>query len=416
LKRKGSLFAALLALVALAAVLAATTAQARTAKAKAPSGNVTLSGWASSPAETQLLQKVIADFEKKYPSIHVNYAPINGDYPTAMLAKFAARTPPDVFYVDSNVIPDWIKQGVIQPLDSYITSTKFNTKAFYPSLLRAFTGTDGHIYGFPKDWSPLGMETNNGMFGKAGIKAAPKTWAQLQAAAQKLKSSGAVAGGAPMCLAADWARLLAFVYQNGGAFLNAKKTAATVDTPAVAGAVNFYVNFVKSGLAQTPAQLGVGWCGEALGKQKAAIIFEGNWLLPYMHDTFPGVSYGVSPLPKGKQGGNLAFTVSYSMARDSKNKPAAWTLLSYLVSQQGMKTWTSLGLALPSRSDVSPPGGRKAFLSQAQYAHAWQFAPGFSKVMDSAGNELNAVFSGSESVSTMLKKIQDLANQTLKSG
>jgi maltose-binding protein MalE len=65
---------------------------------------------------------------------------------------------------------------------------------------------------------------------------------------------------------------------------------------------------------------------------------------------------------------------------------------------------------------VKAIGGRKAFLSQAQYAHAWQFAPGFSKVMDSAGNELNAVFSGSESVSTMLKKIQDLANQTLKSG
>jgi multiple sugar transport system substrate-binding protein len=413
-KRKGSLFAALLVGLALAVVLVASAAQATSRKG--PSGTVTLSGWASSPAETSLLQKVIAGFEKKYPAIHVNYAPINGDYPTAMLAKFAARTPPDVFYVDSNVIPDWIKQGVLQPLDSYVKASKFDTSKFYPSLLNAFKGPDGKLYGFPKDWSALAMESNNGMLGKAGIHTAPTTWAQLQADAQKLKSSGAVAGGAPLCLAADWARLLAFVYQNGGSFLNAKKTAATVDTPAVKGAVDFYVNFIKTGLAQTPAQLGVGWCGEALGKQKAAIIFEGNWLLPYMKQTFPGVSYGISQLPKGKTFGNLAFTVSYSMARDAKNKPAAWTLIQYLVGQQGMTTWTSLGLAMPTRTDVKVVGGRKAFLGQANYTHAWQFAPGFSKVMDSAGNELSAVFSGSESVDTMLKKIQDLANQTLKTG
>ena len=408
--------ASILGLAAAVTVLAVAAAQGGTARTKAPSGTITLSGWASSPAETTLLQKVVADFEKKYPSIHVNYAPINGDYPTAMLAKFAARTPPDVFYVDSNVIPDWIKQGVLQPLDSYVKASKFDTTKFYPALLNAFKGKDGKLYGFPKDWSALAMETNNGMLGKAGIRTAPTTWAQLQAAAQKLKSSNAVSGGAPLCLAADWARLLAFVYQNGGTFLNAKKTAATVDTAAVKGAVNFYVNFVKTGLAQTPAQLGVGWCGEALGKQKAAIIFEGNWLLPYMHDTFPGVSYGVSQLPKGKTFGNLAFTVSYSMAKDSKNKPAAWTLIQYLVGRQGMATWTSLGLAMPTRSDIKAVGGRRAFLGQANYTHAWQFAPGFSKVMDSAGNELSAVFSGSESVDTMLKKIQDLANQTLKSG
>ena len=38
-----------------------------------------------------------------------------------------------------------------------------------------------------------------------------------------------------------------------------------------------------------------------------------------------------------KTGGNLGFTVSYSMAKDSKHKAAAWTLLSWLAGQQGMK-------------------------------------------------------------------------------
>ena len=45
-----------------------------------------------------------------------------------------------------------------------------------------------------------------------------------------------------------------------------------------------------------------------------------------MGDTFPNVKFTNSKMVRGKQDGNLAFTVSYSMARDSKNKPAAWQL------------------------------------------------------------------------------------------
>ena len=149
--------------------------------------------------------------------------------------------------------------------------------------------------------------------------------------------------------------MLAFVYQNGGSFLNPAKTKSTVNTPAVAQAANFYVGLIKQGLAGTPAQLGVGWCGEALGKEKAAIAFEGNWVVPFMAETFPNVAFKINKMVRGKQEGNLAFTVSYSMARDAKNKDAAWQLIRYLVGQPGMKTWTSKGLALPSRKDVKPP-------------------------------------------------------------
>ena len=375
---------------------------------------VTLTGWASSPAETAALRTTIRGFERSHPSYTVNYAPINGDYPAAMLAKFAARRPPDVFYVDSNVAPDWMSQGVLEPLDSYIKKSKYNIKPFFPRLVSAFK-YKGHIYGLPKDWSPLAMETNNAMMAKAGVKP-PKTWAQLRTVAQKLKDANAVPGGAPLCIDPDWARLLAFVYQNKGSFLNSAKTKATVNTGAVRDAVNFYVGLLKDGLAKTPGQLGVDWCGEALGKQKAGIIFEGNWLLPYMTDNFPGTAYKTYVLPKGKTRGNLGFTVSYSMSRFSANKPAAWTLLSFLTGKQGMKIWTSKGLALPARSDVKPVAGRATLLKQAGYSHAWQFAPGFSKVMDDAGSALQAVINGDKSVSQMLAEIQAEANQALGSG
>jgi multiple sugar transport system substrate-binding protein len=403
------------AIVALSATVLIAGAQARFESPKAAAKTtVTLTGWASSPAETAALRTTIKGFERTHPGYSVNYAPINGDYPAAMLAKFAARKPPDVFYVDSNVFPDWSTQGVLEPLDSYVKKTHYNTKPFFARLLDAFR-YQGHIYGFPKDWSPLAMETNDAMMAKAGVKP-PKTWAQLQTVAQKLKAANAVPGGSPLCIDPDWARLLAFVYQNKGTFLNAKKTAPTVASPAVKGAVDFYTGFQKDGLSGTHDKLGVGWCGEALGKEKAAIIFEGNWVVGYMQDTFPNLGYTISPLPKGKANGNLGFTVSYSIGKNTKNKSAAWTLLSYLVGPKGMHLWTQQGIALPSRKDVPVPAGRSAFLKQAGYARAWQFAPHFAKVIDTANNELQAVFGGKESVDTMLSKIQQAAQAALSGG
>src|ERR671937_392744 len=410
--RKRLTFPVLLTSGVLAAAVFIAGAQARVElKGSAAKTTVTLTGWASSPAETAALKTTIRGFEKSHPKFKVNYAPINGDYPAAMLAKFAARKPPDVFYVDSNVAPDWMTQGVLEPLDSYVKKTHYNTKPFFPRLLSAFK-YKGHIYGFPKDWSPLAMETNNAMMAKAGVKP-PKTWAQLKTVAQKLKAANAVPGGAPLCIDPDWARMLAFVYQNKGRFLNATKTAPTVKSAAVRGAVSYYASFQKEGLAGTHDKLGVGWCGEALGKEKAAIIFEGNWVVGYMHDTFPNVGYKISPLPKGKVNGNLGFTVSYSIGKNTKNKSAAWKLLSYLVGKQGMHLWTQKGIALPARSDVKVPAGRSAFLKQAGFAHPWQFAPRFSKVIDTANNELTSYFQGKESLDDMLNKIDSAARDAL---
>ncbi len=160
-------------LFALAAVGASTTQGKTTAPATPQAtGTVTLAGWASSPTETKLLRQVIRGFEKTFPGIKVDYAPISGDYPAAMLAKFAARNPPDVFYVDSNVAPDWIKQRVLEPLDPFVAKSKLKTAAFFPSLLNGFKGPDRKLYGFPKDWSPLAMQTNNRLFKNSNVKVA----------------------------------------------------------------------------------------------------------------------------------------------------------------------------------------------------------------------------------------------------
>jgi multiple sugar transport system substrate-binding protein len=389
---------ALLATVVLVSVILASGSQAKTylekpsAHSKAAVTTVTLNGWVGAKVEDDLLKEVIAQFERTHPQIKVNYDAFN-NYQTTMLAKFSARRPPDVFYVAAEDFADWVRQGVLQPLNSYAKKTKYPAKPFYTGLLNSFKYR-GQIYGYPKDWSSLGMEINPALMG--GQKT-PTTWAQLRAVAQRIN----VPGGKPICLQADWARLMAWVYQAGGTgqFKNA-------ESAPFRAAANFYVNLIKDGLAATPDNLGSGWCGEAFGKGKVAIAFEGNWMLGYLKETFPNLRYQLAPLPKGKTRGNLAFTVSYAMARDSKNKAAAWTLLSWLTGKAGMKKWTSLGFALPARSDVKAVPGRGAFVRYPRFTHGWGNQVDFRHVWtEVANNELTAVIQGKQTVNGMLSKI-----------
>jgi len=395
--------------VVIAAAILASTSQGKTTHpqaAAAASGTVTLTGWSVSTTEEALLKQVVAAFQRKYPKIKVKYDAIP-NYDQAMLAKFSARQPPDVFYLNSEKSATWISQGLIAPLDKYIKSTKFSIKPFYPRLLAAFRAK-GHIYGFPKDWSPLGMEINLDLLQKAGAKA-PTTWAQLRSVAQKLKPL--MTGTAkPLCLDPEWQRSLSFVYQNkGNVLVNGKPTFTSA---AVRSAMNFYVQLQKDGLGDTPAKLGAGWCGEAIGKEKAAIAFEGNWAFPYLPDTFPSVRWKFYPLPKGKQKATLAFTVSYSTSPASKNKQAAWVLITYLTGKTGMRLWTSKGLALPARSDVKvnfPAPSRAPLLAEARYAHVWNWPAGWDKVWTVGNNELSAVMEGKQTVNGMLSRLQSEA-------
>jgi ABC-type glycerol-3-phosphate transport system substrate-binding protein len=188
------------------------------------SGTVVLSGWQSTGAEGDALNATLDAFKAAYPKITLDYQPIATDYPTAMAAKFSSGEPPDLFYVDSSVAPDWIDQGVLQELDTMATERGFDTSQFYPGYLDAFKGPDGKTYGYPKDGNTLGMAYNTDMLTAAGVTP-PTSWTELAAAAAKLTTGNQKA----FCLSHTLDRALAFIYQNGGSLFSDDKKTTTVD-------------------------------------------------------------------------------------------------------------------------------------------------------------------------------------------
>jgi multiple sugar transport system substrate-binding protein len=358
----------------------------------AVTGTVRLSGWESSPAEGAALEATLQGFAAAYPNIQVDYQPIPGDYVAAMSANFAARDVPDLFYVNADVAPEWIKESYLLPIDDRIAASGFDTSHFFPGAASVFQSADGQTYGLPKDFNTIGMAYNTAL-----VPTAPATLDELVTTAQGL--AGTEGLGAPMCLNPGLDRGLAFLYAQGGELLTPDGTASAIDSEASTAAVQWYLDLFKDGLGKTAADLGAGWCGDALGQGLAAIAFEGGWLDPSMSATYPDVTYAWAPIPTGSSGEpvTISFTAAYSIGADAANPDQAFVLLTYLTGVDGMTLWTQGGVALPSRDDVPQPAGKEVLAGLSDVARPGSgFMPGYAAVQKAFQDEFtNQIQSGS---------------------
>ncbi|MGH2477219.1 MAG: ABC transporter substrate-binding protein, partial [Candidatus Limnocylindrales bacterium] len=340
------------------------------------SGTAVLSGWRSSPEEGEALTQALLGFPAQYPNIQVDYQPIAGDYRTVMITKISSGEVPDLFYVNAEYAPEWIAEGFLEPLDDYIAKSGFDTSQFFEGYLSTFRGPDGKIYGLPKDGNTIAMAYNTDL-----VATAPTTLDELVSTAESLVGTGDLA--APICLNPGLDRGLAFLYAQGGELVTEDGSASAIETEASAAAVQWYMDLFRNGLGMTAADMGSGWCGEALGKGQVAFAFEGGWLDPFMTSTYPDTTYAWAEMPTGSSGSpvTISFTVSYSIGADSANKDQAFVLLSYLAGPDGMEKWTAGGVALPSRKDVPVPAGKEVLAAGSEYARPGSgFMPGYVDV------------------------------------
>jgi multiple sugar transport system substrate-binding protein len=391
-----------------------------TPSAATPSGTesavtLRLMGWASSPEEDRLLNEVLARFMAQHPSIQVKFEPVP-EYATKLQTDLAAGSAADVFYVDSLLAPDLMKRDLLLALDPLIERDKVDPDDFYPPLLGAFQW-QGKTYGLPKDWSCLALVWNLERAREVGIDGSPATWDELGAAAARLTRGTQVFGAVTP---PELPRLGAFIYQAGGQLISDDRTRMALNSPAGLQALDFYYGLYRDGHATTPADTGTQWPGDTFAKGRAALVFEGNWIFPFLKKDAPNLGFGIAELPAGPKGkGTFAFTVSYSVNAKSQHPEAAWTLVRYLTGPDGMRKWTSLGLAMPARKSLEAEWAaqfkeREPFLKAATYAHPWQLGPGGQEINDKVATPaLQAVFAGTMSPREALAEIERRGNEIL---
>ncbi|KKI93161.1 sugar transporter [Bacillus sp. SA1-12] len=373
---------------------------------------IVLSGWGGTPTEAKLLSQTLEDFEKIHPDIKVKHDVIADQYMDILKTRLIGGTGPDVFYLDAFEAPALIETGVLEPLDKYVND-EFDVADFEKPMLQAFQ-QKGKTYGFPKDYSTLSLFYNEKMLKEAGVEV-PKTWDELQEAAKKLTKDGVYGFG----VTPELARLYFLAESRGGQVMTGNK-ASFASKEVTDGLQSIFDMRLKEKSAGQPNEVGADSGIEMFGQGKAAMVFEGNWAIPYLRDTFPDVSYGTAEVPivEGKKR-TMAFTVAYVMNKDSEHKEAAWKLIEYLTGKEGMKTWTSKGYALPTRKSVAKELGfesdplRGSLVKGASYATVWQDGPYLPIAVTNFNNQFLSAYLGEQPLQKALEKAQKQANKEI---
>lgn len=383
---------------------------------------VTLSGWQSNPKEKQLLEQVLHQFETQHPHIKVKHETINDQYMDVIKTRLIGDAAPDVFYLDSFEAPLLMKYGVLEPLNSYITP-QFEIADFEAAMLQAFQ-LDGQTYGLPKDFSTLTLFYNKKAFREVGIDTAPQTWEELREYSQKLtidKNHDGRNEQYGFGIAPDLSRQYFMMTAFGGRLIDRQENAAFFTSGSLKGLQLVIDQYRKDKSSAQPSDVGASSGSEMFGQGKAAMVIEGTWAIPYLQDTFPKLEFATAEVPtvNGKKG-TMAYTVAYVMNKKTKHKEAAWQLISYLTSKEGMKAWAKEGLALPTRQSVLKELGYvdnalyAPFVKGASYATIWQAGETLPTILTNFNNQFISALIGEQSLREAMKKAQRSANQEIQ--
>lgn len=381
------------------------------------------SGYAGNPAETQLMEALVTEFNRSQSEIRVHYEPIPGPYYPKILTMLASRTAPDVLYLDILYFKPFLaRREILRPLDDLIASSSLRPSDFIPSLFRAFQ--DGaKTYGIPKDFNTLGLYFNREAFERAGLAPPDARWdlSRFREAAKVLTRRNGKDEQYGFALVPDTADRFLPIARMFGAALFGPDGRCTIASPEGIRALEFYAGLKRVDHAAVfPSEVGSSFAGDLLGRGNAAMAFEGSWLTPYLDQTFPKLSYGVAPLPRGPAGrSNFLFTVAYVIPQSSRHAEAAWKLVTFLTSEDAQSRVT---FALPSRTAasrrfVARHPEYRPILDAAAYAMPYDFGPQGPRIVERLGVALQEVLLGVKPAGRALEDAaRDIDQLTERSG
>ncbi len=286
------------------------------------------------------------------------------DLPQQAAQGFAAGKPADVIYTSTDVFASWVKAGNLAPYGDALP----NKDDYYDGLKKAFT-SGGKFYCAPKDFSTLALVINKDMWTKAGLTDAdlPKTWEDLEKVSKKL-TTPTVKG---LAFGPEVQRVGVFMAQAGGGMESDGK--ATVNSTENVEALTFVKKAMTDGWAAYSSDLGVGWGGEALGKQRAAMVIEGNWITGALQTDYKTLHATFAELPKGKQAGTLQYTNCWGVTAKSGNIGGAIDLVKSLTTTEQQLTFAKDFGVMPSLKSAKDQWSKEnpamvPFVNGADYA------------------------------------------------
>jgi multiple sugar transport system permease protein len=333
---------------------------------------ITILHWGSAEEE-QIVQTLCDRYTAAHPDVSIQR--INAsDMPSKLKTMMAAGTPPDLFYLPPELLPEMATLKLIRPVDDYVqkdvaAGRDQYLKDYYPILLDAFrydtvsgrTGT-GSLYALPKDFTTAGFYVNKDLFDAAGVPIpyGGWTWDEFEADMKKITAlNGRPEFASRKIYGGDFeiwpATLHALLWTFGGDFFGKTFRDVTLDSPRSQQALAMIVRtrlkdhtvYNATGIAKDAGEefmIGDIGCTGPLGR----------WKVPVFRD-ITKFKWDIVPIPyltKADQTSPV-FLTGWAMASAAKDPDTCFDLMKYLCGPEGAALQSRLGLAIPPLQSIA---------------------------------------------------------------
>ena len=333
---------------------------------------LSLSGCGASDGKTHLtfqiwdvfqrpgMQAVCDAYTAQHPDVVIEVQVTSwSEYWTKLEAAGESNTMPDIFWMHTDQILYYADFGILADLTDLYDEVdpNFWTEHYSEVSIGNASGSDGRMYGVPKDKDNVVLVYNMEMFDAAGVAYPDETWTwdDLMDASQKVYDATGKYGY--MAYNDEQLGYWNFVYQNGGYILDPETNLhAGYTQPATADAIKYYVDIQKNEWCPDQTFFAETSPGTAFFSEMGCMFFEGSWnLLPELIN-YPNMvgKWDIAPLPKcpnpasGDGRGTISNGLCYATAANGKNLDVVKDVLRFFGSEEGQRIQGESGAAIPA--------------------------------------------------------------------
>lgn len=343
----------LCALLALALLLAATGCGASDGKT-----HLTFQIWDVN--QRPGMQAMCDAYTAQHPDVEIEVQVTSwGEYWTKLEAAGESNTMPDIFWMHTDQILYYADFGILADLtDLYAdTDPDFYQNHYSDISIGNASGSDGRMYGVPKDRDNVVLVYSRTLFDAAGLDYPDEswTWDDLTAASEAIYKATGKYGY--MAYNDEQLGYWNFVYQNGGYILDPETNLhAGYTQPATAEAIRYYVDLQKNDWCPDQSFFAETSPGTAFFSGMGAMFFEGSWNLLSELQNYPNMvgQWDIAPLPacpnpvSGDGRGTISNGLCYSTAAEGKNLEIVKDVLRFFGSEEGQRIQGESGAAIPA--------------------------------------------------------------------
>jgi multiple sugar transport system substrate-binding protein len=327
----------------------------------AAGGGITMTMWGRS-VDQKVYEAVVAEWNKT----HANQIKLTLIPPAEYIAKVTAAAAggqlPDLLDVDLIYMPDFINQGLLQPITEKVNGYAHKAD-LSPGHVQVSTSDDGKIYGVPFYVDASSLFWNKDLYRKAGLdpEKPPTTWAEVLDHAKKIRALGSdtygfyFAGGGAGPNAYTY---LPQIWAAGGDVIDYTAHKAIMGTnPIVKEAFQYYRDLYKAGVMPeaVKAEDGTNWPVTFATGKIGIQPLGGGWGIRIVKEKNPSMNFGVTYLPGKESGQKASFAGGDTIAVTTKAKDvnAAWEFIEWSLSDNVQLEFYAKNGAFTSRTDLA---------------------------------------------------------------